>query len=94
MISAPAMIKVMRTSSSPQPDCPLAPPSRETTYARVLHRACLILGGVAQLATQLSVADSAVRVWLEGRQEPPEDVFLAAVEILLLDAEARLRRPT
>jgi DNA-binding transcriptional regulator YdaS (Cro superfamily) len=60
----------------------------------VLHRACLILGGVAQLATHLGVADSAVRVWLEGRQEPPEDVFLAAVEILLLDAEAKLRRPT
>jgi hypothetical protein len=35
-----------------------------------------------------------VRVWLEGRQEPPEDVFLAAVEILLLDAEAKVRRPT
>jgi hypothetical protein len=91
MSCAPAMISVMRTSSSPVPDCPLAPPSRQTTYARTLHRACLILGGTAQLATHLAVAESAVRVWLEGRQEPPEDVFLAAVEIILLDAESPRR---
>ena len=46
-----------------------------------------MLGGLAQLAVHLKVSDYAVRTWLEGREEPPEDVFVAAVEIILLAAE-------
>jgi len=94
MISAPAMINVMRTDTSTLPDCPLTPPSRQTTYARALHRACLILGGVAQLAAHLKVAEPALRTWLEAREEPPESIFLAAVEIVLLDADAGPGRAT
>jgi hypothetical protein len=81
------MIGVMRISTSAAADCPLAPPSRETTYVRALHRACLLLGGLAQLADHLKVSDYAIRTWLEGREEPPENVFLAAVEIIVLAAE-------
>jgi hypothetical protein len=81
------MIGVMRTSASTAADCPLARPSRETTYVRALHRACLLLGGLAQLADHLKVSEHAVRTWLEGREEPPESVFLAAVEIIVLAAE-------
>ena len=65
-------------------DCPLPSPSRQTTYARTLHRACLVLGGVAQLAKHLGVSEPAVRNWLEAREEPPQMVFLAAIEIILL----------
>jgi len=65
-------------------DCPAAPPSRQTTYARALHRACLILGGAPQLASHLGVSESSLRGWLEGRDDPPQMVFLAAVEIVLL----------
>jgi hypothetical protein len=65
-------------------DCPSPPPARETTYARALHRACLILGGVEQLSRHLGVSAAAVRAWLEGRDDPPQMVFLAAVEIVLL----------
>lgn len=65
-------------------DCPLPPPSRESTYARALHRACLILGGAEQLAKHLGVSEAAMRAWLEGREDPPQMVFLAAVEIVLL----------
>ena len=65
-------------------DCPSPPPSRETTYARTLHRACLILGGVDGLAKHLGVPETSLRKWLEGREEPPQMVFLAAIEIVLL----------
>jgi hypothetical protein len=76
----------MRTSTA-RVDCPAAPPSRQTTYARALHRACLILGGVSPLASHLGVSESTLRGWLEGRNDPPQMVFLAAVEIVLLHLE-------
>jgi len=76
----------MRTSTAPV-DCPAAPPSRQTTYARVLHRACLILGGVSRMASHLGVVESMLQGWLEGREAPPQMVFLAAVEIVLLHLE-------
>jgi hypothetical protein len=68
-------------------DCPSPAPSRETTYARTLHRACLILGGVDGLAKHLGVSEAALRKWLEAREEPPQMVFLAAIEIILLYLE-------
>lgn len=67
-----------------QPDCPQPPQSRQTTHARAVHRACLILGGVAQLSRHLGVSETTLRGWLEGREDPPQMVFLAAVEIVLL----------
>jgi len=69
-------------------DCPLPAPSRQTTYARTLHRACLILGGALALARHLGVSEAALRGWLEGREDPPQMVFLAAIEIILLHLEA------
>jgi len=76
----------MRTSTA-KVDCPAAPPSRQTTPARALHRACLILGGVAPLARHLGIPEATLRDWLEGRDDPPQMVFLAAVEIVLLHLE-------
>lgn len=73
----------MRVSAAAKA-CPKAPPSRETTQARTLHRACLILGGVRELAAHLGVSEPTLQSWLEGRDEPPQMVFLAAVEIVLL----------
>ena len=74
----------MRPSASAAVDCPLVRGLAATTYSRALHRACVILGGIAQLAAQLEVAEPELRSWLEGEIEPPLEVFLAAVEILLL----------
>ena len=74
-------------ASAEKIDCPAAPPSRQTTYARALHRACLILGGVQQLARHLGVSEPSLQAWLEGRDDPPQMVFLAAVEIVLLHLE-------
>ena len=76
----------MRASTA-RADCPSAPPSRQTTYARALHRACLILGGVPQMAGHLGLPEATLRAWLEGRDDPPQMVFLAAVEIVLLHLE-------
>ncbi|MGH8741409.1 MAG: YdaS family helix-turn-helix protein, partial [Burkholderiales bacterium] len=73
----------MRTGALPASDCPVAAPSRRTLHARTIHRACVVVGGAAQLAAQLDVSESAVRAWLEGVAQPPERAFLAAVEILL-----------
>ena len=73
--------------SAVKADCPAAPPSRETTYARTLHRACLILGGAQQLANHLGVPEATLASWLEGREDPPQMVFLAAVEIVLLHVD-------
>lgn len=78
------MIPAMAAPVPAKADCPNPPPSRESTYARALHRACLILGGAEQLSRHLGVSESSVRGWLEGREDPPQMVFLAAVEIVLL----------
>ncbi|HUQ26575.1 MAG TPA: hypothetical protein VM140_12970 [Burkholderiales bacterium] len=68
-------------------DCPLAQPSRQNTYARAMHRACVILGGAAQLAGHLKVSETELRAWLNGVDEPPLHFFLATVEILLLHSD-------
>jgi hypothetical protein len=67
-------------------DCPLAPPEHASVYARALHRACLVLGGAAQLAKHLAVSDEELRQWMRGAEQPPEHAFLGAVEIVLLHA--------
>jgi hypothetical protein len=77
----------MRSSVSVAVDCPMAPASRSDTYARALHRACVIVGGVGPLATQLKVSEAALRAWMKGEGDPPLEVFLAAVEVLLLSAD-------
>jgi hypothetical protein len=73
----------MRTAAS-KVECPTPPPSRQSTQARALHRACVILGGVPALADHLGVTENSLNTWLEGREEPPQMVFLAAIEIVLL----------
>lgn len=79
----------MRTSVFPESaDCPIAPAARKSTPARALHRACVILGGVKQLAEHLHVAEERLVAWLDGADEPPDEVFLAAVEVILLNLDA------
>jgi hypothetical protein len=77
-------IPLMREMSSAAKDCPLAPPEHASPYARALHRACLILGGIQSLATHLKVPEADLRRWMAGEEEPPEPIFLAAVEVILL----------
>jgi hypothetical protein len=82
----------MRTTLSPgAADCPQAPGSRQSTYARALHRACLILGGLPRFAAHTGLTQEQLRLWMEGTGEPPEWLFLVAVEIILLDLDTSAR---
>jgi hypothetical protein len=76
----------MRDLSSAARDCPLAPPEHATVYARTLHRACLVVGGIEPLAKRLEVSQADLQRWLRGEEPPPEQVFLTSVEIVLLHA--------
>ena len=64
--------------------CPPLSKSRVTVYARTLHRACEMLGGVDALARQLNVSEATLTRWIGGLEQPPLDKFLAAVDIVLL----------
>ena len=77
-------IPLVQKSAGAAKDCPLAPPEHASVHARTLHRACLIVGGVQQLAERLKVSELDVRRWLKGEERPPEDVFVAAIDIVLL----------
>lgn len=79
-------IPVVRQAAGAAKDCPLAPPEHASVYARTLHRACLILGGIRQLAERLKVPEVDIQRWLKGEEVPPEEIFVAAIEIVLLYA--------
>jgi DNA-binding transcriptional regulator YdaS (Cro superfamily) len=59
------------------------PPSRATVYSRTLLRASDVLGGVEPLAQHLRVSPTQLAQWIDGRGQPPTDVFLAAVDVVL-----------
>jgi hypothetical protein len=65
-------------------DCPPLSKSRVTVYARTLHRACEVLGGLDALSRQLGVPRATLTRWIGGLEQPPLDQFLAAVDIVLL----------
>ena len=60
--------------------------SRVTVYARTLHRACEVLGGLDALSRHLNVPGPTLARWIGGLEQPPLDVFLKAVDIVLLAA--------
>jgi hypothetical protein len=71
--------------------CPQADATKTTVYARALHRACVLLGGIHQLALHLDVSDEQVEEWLDGNDDPPMDVFLVAVDVVLADSNRTKR---
>lgn len=50
--------------------------------ARTLQRAAEIMGGEQQLALHLRVTPSHLALWLEGREFPPDRIFLKAVDLV------------
>jgi len=68
-------------------DCPPLSTTRVTIYARTLHRACEVLGGLEPLSRHLNVPAGTLARWIGGLDQPPIDVFLAAVDIVLLAAQ-------
>ena len=75
-------------------DCPLAPPQHSTVQARALHKACLIVGGIHQLSARLEAPKENLERWMRGEGEPPQVVFYAALEIILLYVDKATGRPS
>ena len=68
-------------------DCPPLSKSKVTVYARTLHRACEVLGGLDATSRHLGVPAASLTRWIGGVEPPPLEVFLAAVDVVLLAAE-------
>jgi hypothetical protein len=51
-------------------------------YIRMLHDACLRLGGEHKLAAYLGVDAGAIDDWLNGRGRPPDEIFLRCVDLV------------
>jgi hypothetical protein len=66
-------------------DCPPPPPFRAGLPALMLHEACENAGGVSRLAERLDVPVERLARWLQGAEEPPEEIYRACAEIVLLD---------
>lgn len=64
-------------------------PRRVTTVTRTLGRAAFAARGVVALARILRVPEPDLRRWLRGDEEPPDAVFLAALEMVLDEAAKR-----
>jgi hypothetical protein len=56
---------------------------------RTLQMAAKALGGTRKLRFLLKAPSSAVAAWLTGTEEPPKEVFLRALQIVLDDLDAR-----
>jgi hypothetical protein len=54
-----------------------------TVHARTLKRAAEICGGEQQLALWLRVTPSHLARWIEGLAQPPTEVFLRAVDLVV-----------
>jgi hypothetical protein len=54
-----------------------------TVHARTLKRAADICGGEEQLAAWLRVTPRHLNRWIEGLAQPPTDVFLRAVDLVV-----------
>lgn len=51
-------------------------------YAKTLRQAAEVAGGEAELAAALNVPREALRRWLEGAEPPPDEVQMAALELI------------
>ena len=61
-------------------------------YRRVLRRAAEVKGGYAPLAAHLNVKLDELTQWVHGFEQPPERVFLAAVDIVMDPGAPRAER--
>jgi hypothetical protein len=68
-------------------DCPPLSKTHVTVYARTLHRACEVVGGLDALSRHLNVPGPTLARWIGGVENPPLDKFLEGVDIVLLGAE-------
>lgn len=61
------------------PECQVV----NSVYSRTLQRAALLSGGAKMLARRLRVPLSDLQKWIAGQGQPPTQVFLSAVDLVL-----------
>lgn len=69
-------------------------PQLRTPQSRTLERAIVAAGSPAKLAAHLGVPERSLRAWVHGGEEPPEEAFLAALDLVLADLERGSRKPS
>jgi hypothetical protein len=57
-----------------------------SVYVQTLRRAAQIVGDEETLAQALGVTRADLLIWLAGKAQPPMDVFLRAVDIVVKDS--------
>jgi hypothetical protein len=78
---------MMQLPAAERVDCPPLSKTHVTVYARTLHRACEMLGGLDATARHLHVPGATLTRWIGGAEQPPLEVFLRAVDVVLLGVE-------
>jgi hypothetical protein len=58
------------------------PPAESSAHMRTLQRAAETLGGVRELAELLGKPVADVQRWVDGKAQPPQDLFLVALDIV------------
>jgi hypothetical protein len=71
------------TNNAPN-ECPEAPGFRASLSTLILHEACQTAGGIEPLAKLLGVSPAALNRWLDGEEPPPEEIYQACIDIVLL----------
>ena len=61
-------------------------------YANALRAAASTLGGASRLAAYLGVSPQRVQAWLTGRETPPLQAFLGALDVIADGPFARQHR--
>lgn len=69
--------------------CPPLSNSAASVHARTLHRACELLGGMDTASRHFGVPPEALARWIGGVEDPPLDIFLKAVDVVLLGVDKR-----
>ena len=73
------------------PDLCHATTRNHSVFVRTLHEACLAMGGEHHLAAYLGVELELLNRWLEGKERPPDEVFLRCVDLLQGPQERAIR---
>lgn len=58
------------------------PAKNANIHVRVLHEACIAVGGEHHLASRLGVAASQISAWLHGHGQPSQGVFLRCLDLI------------
>ena len=66
--------------------------SNRVTYRSTLEYALALAGSDASLAARLNVPIGKVRLWLDGIEDMPDAIFLAAVDVIIASTPAEIAR--